>query len=65
VLYFHGFLLGVAKGKECFVHWKDITCKGNQHLGIISLENGDLLRSQKEIIKKTGQYFIVNNKRWG
>jgi len=33
---------------------RNVLCSGNgnQYLGIVSLENGDLTRSQKEIIKK-------------
>ena len=35
------------------------TENGNRYLGIVSLENGDLMRSQKEIIKKRDRNLLL------
>jgi len=35
------------------------TGNGNQYLGIVSLENDDLMRSQKEIIKKRDRILLL------
>ena len=54
VLFSRGFFRAWLKARNVLC-----TENGNLYLGIVSLENGDLMRSQKEIIKKRDRNLLL------